>query len=198
MQSQRVDLARLLSVLFFVVFLILSAFNIGYTTLNLMQVRQDLTAATGEQISVRDQSVSLAAAIKKMQELKTRVVAYLEFTRAELPAVEFMKALEDAVPQGLKIATLEVREGNVLMRGSAVSDEEIITLASNLANLSYIVKKVDAPVTTKSTLGSRLISDFAVTCDIKAILDVAAEDPNQQPFASPTPSEEANEGGGGQ
>ena len=182
MQSQRVDVWRLLSVVFFLMFLILSVFNIGYTAVNLRSVMKELTAQTGEQMSVRDQSVTLAATIKNMQALKTRVVAYLEFTKAELPSVEFMKILEDVVPAGLKISALDVRPGNVRMRGSALGDDEINALVTNLAAMRYIVTKVDAPVTTKSTIGSRLISDFTLTCDIRSVLDIAADDPNTRQF----------------
>jgi Tfp pilus assembly protein PilO len=177
-----VDIARLLSVLFFLVFLILSIFNIGYTAVNLRGVMQNLSAQTGEQMSVRDQSATLAVTIKNMQALKTRVVAYLEFTREELPSVEFMKILEDVVPPGLKISALDVRPGNVRMTGSALGDDEINVLVTQLAAMRYIVTKVDAPVTTKSTLNSRLISDFTLTCDIRAVLDIAADDPNTRQF----------------
>ncbi|MDR1966308.1 MAG: PilN domain-containing protein, partial [Synergistaceae bacterium] len=181
LQGRQIDAARLLSVLFFVVFILFSGYNIFYTALNYLSVRRDLESATGEQISVRDESASLLSSINKIRDLKTRVIAYLAFTRNELPAVEFMKILEDVVPQGLKIATLEVRPESVLMVGSAISDEEIIALTTNLAGMSYIVKKVDAPVTNKSVMGTRQISDFRVTCDIKPILDIAEGDPNRLP-----------------
>jgi len=193
MQAQRVDLAKMLSVLLFLVFIFLSIYNIGYTAYNYLGVRRDLTAATGEQMSVRDQSAALVATIKRMQELKTRIVTYLEFTREELPAVEFMKILEDTIPPGLKIASLSVRPGSALMVGSAISDNEITAFTANLASMKYIVTKVDSPTTTKSTLGSRMISDFRVTCDIRKILDIAAEDPNQQQADAISPV-----GGGGQ
>jgi hypothetical protein len=198
LQSQRIDLARLLNVLLFLIFLFFSAFNIGYTAFRYLNVRQELSAATSEQVSVKDQSASFAAAIKNYQALKTKIVAYLTFTREELPAVEFMRALEDAIPGGLKFSSLEVRPGNAYMIGSALSDEEIIALTANLASLTYIIKKVDSPITNKSVLGSRQISDFQVTCDIKPILDIEAASPSlNQPFpgAAPAPAPPAPEGG---
>ncbi|MDR1651035.1 MAG: hypothetical protein LBR87_04545 [Synergistaceae bacterium] len=191
LQSQRVDIARVLSLLLFLLFIISSIYNIGFTALNYFRVRTELTAATGEQMSVRDQLAGIVANVKRMQALKTRVVAYLEFTREELPAVEFMRALEDAVPQGLKISSLEVRPGSVLMIGSAVTDAEIISFAAKMDAMKYIVTKVDSPVTTKSVLGSRPVSDFQVSCSIRKMLDIAADDPSQQ-TASPIPAEGGN------
>jgi hypothetical protein len=194
LQSQRVDVSRVLSGVMFVVFLAFSFYNIGFTAFKYFKVRQELSAATGEQMSVQAASAQLAAAIKEMQALKTKIVAYLEFTREELPAVEFMKALEDAIPSGLKVANVSVRPGNALMVGSALTGDEIIAFAANLDAMKYIVTKVDSPVTTKSVLGTKQISDFRVTCDIRKILDIAANDPNQQPL----PEIPAPMGGDGQ
>ncbi|MDR1137123.1 MAG: PilN domain-containing protein [Synergistaceae bacterium] len=183
LQSQRVDITRVLSVLFFVLFIVVSVYNIAYIAFNYLKVRQDLVDATGEQRSVQDASAAFTVSITNMRAIKTRVAAYLEFTREELPAVEFMTALENALPaQGLKISQLEVRPGNVMMVGSALTDDEIAMFAANLDGLRYIVTKVDSPVTTKSTLGARQIVDFRLACTIKKVLDIAAEDPNQQLF----------------
>jgi hypothetical protein len=180
LQSQRVDISRVLSVLLFFIFISLSIYNIAYTAFKYLNVRQELNKATGEQVNVRSSSQSLAAKIQAVRAIKTRIVAYLEFTREELPAVEFLNAIEYAIPTGLKIASIAVRPGNVLMRGSALSDEEIIVFGANLDSMKYIVTKVNSPITTKSVLGTRQISDFSITCDIKKILDIAAEAPNQQ------------------
>jgi hypothetical protein len=198
LQSQKVDLTRVLSVLFFVLFIGVSVYNIGYIAFNYLKVRQALVDATGEQRSVQDASAAFSASITNMRAIKTRVAAYLQFTREELPAVEFMKALEDALPQeGLKISQLEVRPGNVMMVGSALTDNEITMFAANLDSLKYIVTKVDSPVTTKSTLGTRQISDFRLACAIRKVLDIAAQDPNQQMFL-PTEFIDPIEGGVGQ
>jgi hypothetical protein len=199
MQSQRVDFSRVFSVLLFIIFLLLSFYNIGFSAYKYLQVRQELSAASGEQMTIRAMSAQLAGTIREMQALKTRIVAYLEFTREELPAVEFMKALEDAIPAGLKIANLEVRPSSVLMVGSALTDDEIIAFAANLDGMKYIVARVDSPITTKSVLGVRPISDFRLTCDIRKILDIAANDPNQQPLSTMPVSDTGTqaEGGGG-
>jgi Tfp pilus assembly protein PilN len=174
------------------VFMALSFWNIGFTAFKYLQVRQELSASMGRQSEIRTQSATLAETIKQMQALKTQIAAYLEFTREELPAVEFMKTLEDTVPDGLKIAALDVRQVSATMVGSALGDDQIIAFAANLDSQNYIVTRVDSPVTTKSTLGSKQISDFRITCSLRKILDIAANDPNRQP-AMPAA---AGEGGG--
>jgi hypothetical protein len=183
LQSQKVDITRVLSVLFFVLFILVSVYNIGNIAYNFLEVRKNLANAMGEQRSVQDASAAFTAEINRLRTIKNKITVYLAFTREELPAVEFMKALEDALPQqGLKVSRLEVRPNNVLMTGSALSDNEIAMFAANLESLNYIVTRVDSPVTTKSTLGSRQISDFRLACTIKKVLDIAKNDPNQQVF----------------
>jgi hypothetical protein len=178
LQTQRVDVTRLFSVLLFVVFIFGSIFNIGYSVYRFMGIKRELDSTRAEQVSVQDNSTLLAARIAEMQAMKNRVMAYLRFTREELPAVEFLEMLERVVPSGAKVSAVEIRPLNVLLRGSAASDEEIIILATNLNRADYIITKVDAPVTTKSTLGTRLISDFAITCNIKSIMDVTPAVPS--------------------
>lgn len=176
-QETRVDPIRLLSVLLFVAFVLLSAFNIGYITLQLNAVRSELSALRGEEARVGDNNARLTESIKSMRVMRDRIKAYLAFTSQELPTVEFMAALEGAVPRGLKINNLEIRPGNVLMRGSALTDQDIIDFGAKLDGMRGIVRKVDAPVTTKGTLGSMIVSDFSMTCNIRSISDIAASYP---------------------
>ncbi|MDR1579320.1 MAG: hypothetical protein LBS35_03100 [Synergistaceae bacterium] len=180
LQSRSVDVSRLLSILLFMIFMALSFWNIGFTAFKYLQVRQELSASLGRQSEVRAQSASFAATIAQMRTLKTQIVAYLEFTREELPAVEFMKTLEDTVPDGLKISTLDVTPGNASMSGAALGDDQIIVFGANLGSQSYIVTRVSSPVTNKSVLGTRQIMDFQITCSLKKILDIAANDPSRQ------------------
>lgn len=173
-QETRVDIIRLVSVLLFVVFVLLSAFNIGFTTLQLNGVKSELAALRNEEGRVNDNSNRLANSIDTMRKMRDKIKAYLAFTRQELPAVEFMAALEAAVPGGLKITNLEIRPGNALMRGSALTDQDIIDFGAKLDGMRGIVTKVDAPVTTRGTIGSRMVSDYTITCNIRSISDVAA------------------------
>jgi Tfp pilus assembly protein PilN len=172
LQTQKVDLIRVLSVVFFLVFLMLSFYNIGWTAYKYIGIRSQLSETADKEQQAKTMLASLSAGLKEMENLKTRVVAYVEFTRNELPAVEFMKCLEDTVPAGLKVTDLTVRPGNVMIRGSALTDGPIGTFAGNLENMKYIVTRVDAPITTKATLGTRMISNFTRTCNIKSILDI--------------------------
>ncbi|MDR1885331.1 MAG: hypothetical protein LBQ56_03590 [Synergistaceae bacterium] len=177
-QDQRVDPIRLLSALLFVIFCLLSIFNIAYTTMKLFDVRAELMSAKGDEIAVSENVTMLTASINTMREIRDRARIYLEFTRQELPVVEFMAALEGAITSGITITTMEIRPGNVMMKGSAVGDQDIIDFSSRLDGMKNIVTKVDAPVTTRGALGNRPIADYTVTCNIRSISDIAASMPD--------------------
>jgi hypothetical protein len=189
LQSQKVDILRVFNVLFFLIFLMLSIYDIGFLALNLRRVKQELSVARGNESSVQTQSAQYASAITTMKALRDRVQVYLQFTREELPAVEFMAALEGAISNGIKISHLEVRPGSVLMRGAALTDQEIIDFAAKLDGMKNIVTNVAAPVTAKSNLGSRQITDFTITCNVKDIMAIAAVYPNLMDSQSPAAEE---------
>jgi hypothetical protein len=63
------------------------------------------------------------------------------------------------------------------MRGSGILDQDIMDFASRLDNMKNVITRVDAPQTTKTTLGTAIISDFALSCYIKSTAEIAASMP---------------------
>jgi hypothetical protein len=178
-QETRVDPIRLFSVLLFAIFVLLSIFTIVFTALQLNDARNELARIRDEEARISVSNDRLASSIDGMREFRDRISEYLVFTRQELPTVEFMAALEGAVPQGLKIANLEVSPGNVLMKGSALTDQDIIDFGAKLGSMRGIVQKVNAPVTTRGTISGRRVSDFSMTCSIRSINEIASDYPEQ-------------------
>jgi hypothetical protein len=178
-QEARVDPIRLFSVLLFAIFVLLSLFTIVFTALQINGARSELARIRGEEARISVSNNRLSSSVADMRELRDRIGEYLAFTRQELPTVEFMAALEGVVPQGLKIANLEIRNGNVLMRGSALTDQDIINFGAKLDSMRGIVQKVNAPVTTRGTIGGRRVSNFSMTCSIRSISEIASDYPEQ-------------------
>jgi hypothetical protein len=90
-----------------------------------------------------------------------------------------MSALEGAVTTGLKVSNLEIRQGSVTMRGSGLTDQDILDFVAKLDSMKNIVTRVDAPVTTRGTLGKAIITDFAISCNIKSISEVTVAVPEE-------------------
>ena len=156
----------LLSVSLFLIFTLLSLFNVVYMGMQYHGVRRELIAAKGNQDHLMAQTDGLTQKITSMKDLKDKMIGDMGFVRQDLPTVEFLAALEGAVPSGVKITRLEIRPGNVMMEGVALDDQNIITLGAKLDGMKNIVKKVDAPTTTRTAVGNRVAFAFKITCDI--------------------------------
>lgn len=176
-QEKRVDAIRLLSALLFVVFFMVSGFNIVYTWMHWSQVRGELKKAQTTKESIQKESVELESNRSILQGFMDKTRVYLDFARQEVPSVEFLAALEDMTPQGLKISLVEIKPGSVHMRGSALTDQEVVEFAARLEANKNIIERVEMPVTTKSTVGNQIIAEFAVTGTLKSILDIEVHAP---------------------
>ncbi len=174
MQERQVNVGRLLSVSLFLIFTLLSLFNVVYMGMQYHGVRRELIAAKGNQDHLMAQTDGLTQKITSMKDLKDKMIGDMGFVRQDLPTVEFLAALEGAVPSGVKITRLEIRTGNVMMEGVALDDQNIITLGAKLDGMKNIVKKVDAPTTTRTAVGNRVAFAFKITCDIRGISEIAA------------------------
>ncbi len=160
--------------LLFGAFVVISLFNIAYTVINLRDVRSQLDSVKGEQTVLVDQSARIDMEIGTLRLYKEKIKAYVAFSKEEMPSVEFLAALEGAIPNSVKLTRLEMKPGNVLMKGVALTDQDIIDFGSKLDSMRNIVTKVDAPVTAKDASGGRVILEFTIPCTIKTVSEVAA------------------------
>lgn len=174
LQEKHVDPLRLLSMVLFGGFVVISLFNIAYTVINLRDVRSQLDSIKGEQTVLVDQSARIDTEIGTLRLYKEKIKAYVAFSKEEMPSVEFLAALEGAVPSSVKLTKLEMKPANVVIRGVALGDQDIVDFGGKLDSMRNIVTKVDAPVTAKATSGSRIILEFTMPCTVKTVSEVAA------------------------
>jgi len=193
-QDQQIDVVRLFSVLLFVIFVGLSLFNIGHITYRLRNVNAELMRVTGEHMRVTTISNNLANRIQEMRIVRDRIRAYLEFTRQEIPSIEFMAALEGIVTTGMKVENLELRPGSATMKGAALTDQDIVDFSARLDGMKNFTWLVDAPITTKGLLGTATISEFAISCTLRSISDIAASMPEVPGTVTEQQGEGAAEG----
>ncbi|MDR3332080.1 MAG: hypothetical protein LBT08_05575 [Synergistaceae bacterium] len=172
----------------------MSVFNIIYTTIRLREVRTNLVASRNEERTHNDNVARLAESIEQMRAMKDATKLYLAFSREELPTVEFMAALEGAVTPGLKVATLDIRPGNVAMTGSALTEQDVIEFGGKLGGMKNIVAGVNAPVTTRGAIGETSISNYSISCTIKSISDIANAYSEPLPDLPPQAEEAPPEG----
>ncbi|MDR1516374.1 MAG: PilN domain-containing protein [Synergistaceae bacterium] len=188
-QDQKFDLMRVLVVVLFVGFVVVSIFNIANMMLRLRGLNAELDAQRAESSSVGASISNLDTKIATFREARERIRAYLEFTRQDLPTVEFLSGLEGAVNSGLKVTNLDIRQGSVTLRGSGITDQDVMDFVNGLDSMKYMITKVDPPSMTKSTLNNVLITDFALSCNIKSVTAIGEALPDILNIRT-TPAEE--------
>ena len=190
-QNQKVEPLRLLVATFFVAFLLVSMFNIVYLTTHMMSTSQELSALKSEGAALSDQSTNYDIMVADMRSFTERLTNEIGFLNQELPVVEFLSILEGAVPPGVKITNIVVEPGNVRMNGVALVDSGVVDFAERLNRVDSIVKRVSAPITTKTAIGRSVRSNFTITCDIKGISEItppsAASQSDIQPKSENSP-----------
>lgn len=172
LQETKIDPIRLLSLALFAAFVVISLFNIGLSAVELSQTNAELARIESDRHHLTESGARIDASLKESRAYRDRIREFIAFTRQELPTVEFLSALEGAVPDGLKIAGLTLRAGGVQMNGFALTDQDIIDFGSKLGGMRHIVRRVDAPITTRSKLGGRTSAAFTVTCSIRPMPEI--------------------------
>jgi len=173
-QEKQIDALRLLSMILFCGFVVVSLFNIAYTVINLRDVRAQLDSIKGEQSVLVGQAAKIDTEIATLRLYKEKIKAYVAFSKEEMPSVEFLASLEGAMPGGVKLTRMDMKPGNVVIRGVAITDQDIVDFGGKLDGMKNIVTKVDAPVTAKTTVGSRILVEFTVPLAVKTVSEVAA------------------------
>lgn len=165
-QNTKIVPLRLIIVVLAAVFFIVSAFNIAFLLIELSDGRSELVSLRSEERRLTESQARILAAIEAMRKTRDDIKGIIDFRKQDIAAVEFLSSLEGVVPPGLKISKMEIRQGAVTMNGSSLDDKSIIDFGSQLGELRGIVSHVSAPVTVRSSIGSRMISDFTLRCSI--------------------------------
>lgn len=175
-QETTVNPLRLVSMLLFCAFVLVSLFNIAYTIINLRDVRAQLANLRSERDTVMAQTARIEQEIGGLRAYKERIKAYVAFSKEEMPSVEFLAALEGAVASSVKLTRLDMKPGNVVIKGVTLGDQDIVDFGNKLGGMKNMVTKISAPVTARTTAGSRIAIEFTIPVDIKSVSEVLAAD----------------------
>lgn len=177
MQKTRISIFRLLVMLLFGACAFIAIFSMIFMGVRLSEISDEMAAMASENVRVTEDSFRISSTLGTMRQIRDTVRSYIDFAKQELPTVEFLSFLEGAVPSGLKITSIEIRQNGVGMRGTALTDQDIIDFAANLGRMTSLVTKVDVPVTThtQAPKGRNMLSQFSLTCSLRPMSDIAEE-----------------------
>ncbi|GAB1426743.1 hypothetical protein MASR2M17_01690 [Aminivibrio sp.] len=157
--------------------LLLAFFLVGGTTLGLsfMKVRSmnSEVAMVSDQVAIQKaQNRKMANEIKRLSEVEAVYTSALKLLKDELPALEFVNAVEAALPLGVWLESLTINPGKAILRGKSWVESDVVEFAKGLLD-SGVVATVDFPVTTRIEKDKESMVDFTLSCLLRDIATVA-------------------------
>ena len=165
-QKKRVNFARLLMTLFLLSFFLVGGSTLFWAFWNFSSL-QDRVSFLEDTLSIqRAQNARLANELTRLSEEEAVYVSALRLLQDELPALEFLKALEISLPRGVWVRSVSVIPGKASLQGSAYQENDVVEFGKNLLD-EQVVATVDFPVTTRTVRDGQSLVDFTFACSLR-------------------------------
>lgn len=156
-----VHATRLVAAVLLVAFCLVSGVCILFGSVLSFRLREEKATLKLSIEELTAQDVRLTGELKRLQNESARFVENLALVKAELPALEFLNAVQGALPAASRMDTVEVNAGSAKIVGIAASEGEVVAFARKLGE-APLVSSVSFPVTSKQ---GNLIR-FELTCSL--------------------------------
>ncbi len=156
-----VNIARLVAATLLVAFFLVSLGSIFYGSFLFFRLKEEKASLQMSIEELTTQDVRLTGELKRLQNEAAIYTDNLALVKAELPALEFLNAIQGALPSATRMDSVEVTSGSAKIIGTASSEGEVVAFARKLGE-APLVSSVSFPVTSKK---DNLIQ-FELTCSL--------------------------------
>jgi len=159
--KKAVNATRLVAAVLLVAFCLVSLGSILYGTALAFRLKEEKASLKLSIEELTTQDVRLTGELKRLQNESATFTDNLALINAELPALEFLNAIQGALPSSTRIDSVEMSNGSAKLVGIASSEGEVVAFARKLGEAT-LVSSVSFPVTSKQ---GNLIR-FELTCSL--------------------------------
>ena len=156
-----VNATRLVAAVLLVAFCLVSLGSILYGTALAFRLKEEKATLQMSIEELTTQDVRLTGELKRLQNESAEFTENLALVQAEIPALEFLNAIQGALPTSTRMDSVEVTAGSAKLVGIASSEGEVVAFARKLGEAT-LVSSVSFPVTSKQ---GNLIR-FELTCTL--------------------------------
>ena len=178
--KKRINFAGLLMTLLLLSFLLIGGATLGRSFLLFRSLQEGVAFLEETLLVQRAQNARLAGELARLAEEEAMYVSALKLLQDELPALEFLQAMEGALPLGVWVKTASMLPGKVSLQGSAFKEDDVVEFGKGLLD-SPLVAAVDFPVTSRVVKDGQSLVDFSLACSIR---DFASTIPPAEPVPS--------------
>jgi Tfp pilus assembly protein PilN len=158
--------ARFFLVLFFLAFLFVGGTTLFLSFMNYRSLDARIAGLEEELALKRAQSARLANELKRLAGIEATHVSALKMLQEEVPALEFLQAMEGALPLGVWMRSVSVVPGRATLQGTAFHENDVVEFAKGLLDVD-VVATVDFPTTTRVQRENQSLVDFSLSCRLR-------------------------------
>ena len=165
-QKKRVNVARLFVTLFFFSFMLVGGATLGWAFWN-HRALIDRVSFLEDSLSIQiAQNARLSNELKRLSDEEAVYVSALKLLQDELPALEFLQAMESSLPPGVWVTSVTVAPGKVSLQGGAYKEDDVVEFGKGLLD-APVIAAVDFPVTTRGVRDGQSLVDYSLACSLR-------------------------------
>jgi len=180
--EKKVDWARIVASVLVLSFLLVSGFTFGYGLVVSRSLKRERISLQNRIERLQMQNVSLGRELDRLKAVEEDYRSALGILQQELPSLEFLAVLENALPRTVWLETASVQKGRVAMSGSAFTENDVVDFGRSLME-APVVRAVGFPVTSRVTREGESVIRFNLDVGIKDIMELHAESPEREAMA---------------
>jgi len=180
--EKKVDWARIVASVLVLSFLLVSGFTFGYGLVVSRSLKSERISLQNRIERLQMQNVSLGKELDRLKAVEEDYRSALGILQQELPSLEFLAVLENALPRTVWLETALVQKGRVAMSGNAFTENDVVDFGRSLME-APVVRAVGFPVTSRVTREGESVIRFNLDVGIKDIMELHAESPEREAMA---------------
>lgn len=163
-----VNIGLIIVTVVFLSFIVVSGTTFVYGYMTSRSLQMQVSRLNDDIAILTAQNRRLSNEIQRLSEQEKMYGNALALLREELPTLEFLEAVEKALPKGVWLSSVTQRERKAEMKGFAYNENDIVVFARGLIDTG-VVPNVDFPVTRRTTLNGAAVVDFSLSCGVGTI-----------------------------
>jgi len=177
--EKKVDWARIVASVLVFSFLLVSGFTFGYGLVVSRSLKSERIFLQNRIERLQMQNVSLGKELDRLKTVEEDYRSALGILQQELPSLEFLAVLENALPRTVWLERASVQKGRVAISGNAFTENDVVDFGRSLME-APVVRAVGFPVTSRITREGESVIRFDLDVGIKDIMELHAESPMEE------------------
>jgi len=165
--------SRFFAVLLVLAFVVVSGLTLVYAGLKSHYMQAEIQSLENSITKLQVQDSRLSEELERLKDQEKLYTDALALLEAELPSLEFLASLEQALPLGVWLDSVKISKGSVSLNGKAFEENDVVVFAEGLL-ATPLVSQVSFPSTSRSKAGNDGTSmvTFSFSCRILDITTV--------------------------